>query len=52
MIETGGLAILFAWLIFGGLLCVLAFVVLRASDRGGSATVGVDNPPKSEDGQA
>ena len=31
MIETGGLAILFGWLIFAALLCVLGFFVLRKS---------------------
>jgi len=31
MIETDGLAILFSWLLFGGLLCVLAFVILHKS---------------------
>jgi hypothetical protein len=29
MIETGGLAILFAWLIFAGLLSLLAYFILR-----------------------
>ncbi len=29
MTETGGLAVLFAWLIFAALLGVLAFFVLR-----------------------
>jgi hypothetical protein len=29
VIQTGGLAILFAWLIFAGLLSVLGFLVLR-----------------------
>jgi hypothetical protein len=49
MIETGGLAILFGWLLFGALLCVLAFVILRSPkpDRGGSSTAEVDNSPKS-----
>jgi hypothetical protein len=31
MIENGGLAILFGWLLFGGLLCVLAFLILHRS---------------------
>jgi hypothetical protein len=50
MIETGGLAILFSWLIFGGLLCILAFVILHGSkpDRGGSSTDAVEKTPKSE----
>lgn len=48
MIENGGLAILFSWLIFGGLLCVLAFVILAKSDRGESSTAEVDNSPKSK----
>jgi hypothetical protein len=29
MIETAGLAILFGWLIFAALLCLLAFFILR-----------------------
>jgi len=50
MIETGGLAILFSWLIFGGLLGILAFVILHGSkqDRGGLSTDTVDKTPKSE----
>jgi hypothetical protein len=47
MIETQGLAILYGWLIFGGLLCVLAFVVLRShADRSGSTA---DQPRNSAD---
>jgi hypothetical protein len=37
MIETDGLAILYSWLIFAGLLCILAFVVLRSSANRRSA---------------
>jgi hypothetical protein len=29
MTQTGGLVILYAWLIFGGLLAVLAYLLLR-----------------------
>jgi hypothetical protein len=32
MTDTGGLAILFAWLIFAAILAVLAFFVLRPSN--------------------
>lgn len=35
MTDTGGLAILFAWLIFAFLLAVLAFLVLRGSGTAG-----------------
>ncbi|HYU67175.1 MAG TPA: hypothetical protein VEK09_10510 [Jatrophihabitantaceae bacterium] len=33
MTETGGLALLFAWLIFAALLAVLAFFVLRPASN-------------------
>lgn len=29
MTQTGGLAVLYAWLIFGGMLALLAFFLLR-----------------------
>ena len=48
MIETDGLAILYAWLLFAALLCALAFVILRKSaDRGESSagTAGRSGEP-------
>jgi hypothetical protein len=33
MTETGGLAVLFAWLIFAALLAMLAFFLLRPSSN-------------------
>jgi hypothetical protein len=45
MTETGGLAVLFAWLIFAALLAVLAFFVLRpASNPDDEAGIQPDDP--------
>jgi hypothetical protein len=45
MTDTGGLAVLFAWLIFAALLGVLALFVLRpASDPDDEAERRTDDP--------
>ena len=51
MIETGGLAILFGWLIFGGLLCVLAFIILHnsAEAANGPPRKSADPAPQASD---
>jgi hypothetical protein len=51
MTQTGGLALLFAWLIFAALLTVLGYVVLRSpADPVSEATRRPDQTPDSDGG--
>jgi hypothetical protein len=47
MTQTGGLVILYAWLIFAGLLAVLAYLLLRHEQ---DPLQDLNRPDRDEDG--